>query len=48
VFGKVIAFLGGPPAAPVFMMLMGLSFAYSTLHKISYRPVFNKERGNYY
>lgn len=29
VFGKVIAFLGGPPAAPVFMMLMGLSFAYS-------------------
>lgn len=30
VFGKVIAFLGGPPAAPVFMMLMGLSFAYSS------------------
>jgi len=29
VFGQVIAFLGGPPAAPVFMMLMGLSFAYS-------------------
>jgi len=28
-FGKVVQFLGGPPAAPVFMMLMGLSFAYS-------------------
>ncbi len=29
VFGEIILFLGGPPAAPVFMMLMGLSFAYS-------------------
>lgn len=29
VFGQVVEFLGGPPAAPVFMMLMGLSFAYS-------------------
>ena len=29
IFGQVIEFLGGPPAAPVFMMLMGLSFAYS-------------------
>lgn len=29
VFGEVVGFLGGPPAAPVFMMLMGLSFAYS-------------------
>lgn len=29
VFGQVVEFFGGPPAAPVFMMLMGLSFAYS-------------------
>jgi uncharacterized membrane protein len=28
--GQIIAFLGGPPAAPVFMTLMGLSFVYST------------------
>lgn len=28
-FGQIIAFLGGPPAAPVFMMLMGFSFIYS-------------------
>jgi len=27
--GKIISFLGGPPAAPVFMTLMGLSFVYS-------------------
>ena len=30
VFGQIIAFLGGPPAAPVFMTLMGFSFIYST------------------
>jgi len=29
IFGGIIEFLGGPPAAPVFMMLMGLSFMYS-------------------
>ena len=29
VFGGFIEFLGGPPAAPVFMMLMGLSFSYA-------------------
>lgn len=29
VLGKVVEFLGGPPAAPVFMLLMGLSFAYA-------------------
>ncbi len=29
VFGQIIAFLGGPPAAPVFMTLMGFSFMYS-------------------
>ncbi|GAB4403054.1 MAG: hypothetical protein Fur0028_16220 [Bacteroidales bacterium] len=28
-FGQVIEFLGGPPAAPVFMTLMGFSFIYS-------------------
>jgi uncharacterized membrane protein len=28
-FGVVIEFLGGPPAAPVFMLLMGISIAYS-------------------
>ena len=28
-FGAVIGFLGSPPAAPVFMTLMGLSFYYS-------------------
>jgi uncharacterized membrane protein len=27
--GKIISFLGGPPAAPVFMTLMGFSFVYS-------------------
>ncbi len=30
VFGQIIAFLGGPPAAPVFMTLMGFSFIYSS------------------
>ena len=30
VFGQIIEFLGGPPAAPVFMTLMGFSFIYST------------------
>ena len=29
IFGQVIEFLGGPPAAPVFMTLMGFSFIYS-------------------
>lgn len=29
VLGEVVEFLGGPPAAPVFMLLMGLSFAYA-------------------
>lgn len=29
VFGQIIEFLGGPPAAPVFMTLMGFSFMYS-------------------
>lgn len=29
VFGEVILFLGGPPAAPIFMLLMGISFSYS-------------------
>jgi uncharacterized membrane protein len=29
VFGQMIEFLGGPPAAPVFMTLMGFSFIYS-------------------
>jgi uncharacterized membrane protein len=28
-FGQVIGFLGGPPAAPVFMTLMGFSFMFS-------------------
>lgn len=26
-FGETIKFFGGPPAAPVFMMLMGLFFS---------------------
>jgi uncharacterized membrane protein len=29
VFGQIIEFLGGPPAAPVFMTLMGFSYIYS-------------------
>ncbi len=29
IFGIIIGFLGSPPAAPVFMTLMGLSFYYS-------------------
>ena len=29
VFGQIIEFFGGPPAAPVFMTLMGFSFIYS-------------------
>jgi exosortase/archaeosortase family protein len=29
IFGQIIQFFGGPPAAPVFMTLMGLSFMYS-------------------
>ena len=30
VLGQIISFLGGPPAAPVFMTLMGFSFIYSS------------------
>jgi uncharacterized membrane protein len=30
VFGQIIEFFGGPPAAPVFMTLMGFSFIYSS------------------
>jgi uncharacterized membrane protein len=30
VFGQIISFLGGPPAAPIFMTLMGFSFIYSS------------------
>jgi len=30
IFGQIIEFLGGPPAAPVFMTLMGFSFIYSS------------------
>lgn len=29
IFGQIITFLGGAPAAPVFMTLMGVSFVYS-------------------
>lgn len=29
-FGVIVEFLGGPPAAPVFMFLMGLSFIYAS------------------
>jgi uncharacterized membrane protein len=29
-FGQIISYLGGPPAAPVFMTLMGFSFIYSS------------------
>jgi uncharacterized membrane protein len=29
VLGQIIEFLGGPPAAPVFMTLMGFSFIFS-------------------
>jgi hypothetical protein len=29
VFGQIIEFLGGPPAAPVFMAMMGVSFCLS-------------------
>jgi uncharacterized membrane protein len=29
ILGQIIEFLGGPPAAPVFMTLMGFSFIYS-------------------
>ncbi len=28
-FGEIVGFQGGPPAAPVFMALMGISFYYS-------------------
>ncbi len=33
IFAGVIEFLGGPPAAPVFMLLMGVSIAYSRQNK---------------
>ena len=29
VFGYIVEFIGGPPAAPAFMMLMGIFFVYS-------------------
>lgn len=32
-FGGLIEFFGGPPAAPVFMLLMGVSIAYSQKNK---------------
>ena len=35
VFGQIIAFLGGPPAAPVFMTLMGFSFIYSSKSELN-------------
>ena len=28
--GSIVEFLGGPPAAPVFMLVMGLSFSYNS------------------
>ncbi len=37
VFGQIIEFLGGPPAAPVFMTLMGFSFIYSRKSKLKPR-----------
>jgi uncharacterized membrane protein len=36
VFGQIIEFFGGPPAAPVFMTLMGFSFIYS--RKSEFKP----------
>ena len=33
-FGKVVEFLGGPPAAPVFMFLMGVAFLMSRRNDI--------------
>jgi uncharacterized membrane protein len=36
VFGQIIEFFGGPPAAPVFMTLMGFSFMYS--RKLELKP----------
>lgn len=33
-FGQIIEFLGGPPAAPVFMTLMGFSFIYSSKSRL--------------
>ncbi len=35
-FGGIVGFLGGPPAAPVFMALMGISFYYSRHTELRY------------
>ncbi len=35
-FGNIVGFLGGPPAAPVFMALMGISFYYSRHTEFKY------------
>jgi uncharacterized membrane protein len=37
VFGQIIEFFGGPPAAPVFMTLMGFSFLYSSKSELKPR-----------
>jgi uncharacterized membrane protein len=37
VFGQIIEFLGGPPAAPVFMTLMGFSYVYSRKSELKSR-----------
>ncbi|MFN5627865.1 MAG: heparan-alpha-glucosaminide N-acetyltransferase domain-containing protein [Bacteroidota bacterium] len=37
VFGEIIEFLGGPPAAPVFMTLMGFSFINSSKSELKPR-----------
>ena len=39
-FGRLVHFLGGPPAAPVFMFAMGVGVAYS--RKSSYRYFLNR------
>jgi len=39
VFGQIIEFFGGPPAAPVFMTLMGFSFMYSRKSELKPRLV---------
>jgi uncharacterized membrane protein len=39
VFGQIIEFLGGPPAAPVFMTLMGFSFIYSRKSELKPRLI---------
>jgi uncharacterized membrane protein len=39
IFGQIIEFLGGPPAAPVFMTLMGFSFIYSRKSELKPRLI---------